>query len=517
MTSNAADQRFPALPDFDAEDRAVQLERIVLGKLLTATNAAEHLGLLTVEDFIIAAHQHIYAAIIAHADPAVDNNKVLEDVLNIRAVRACGDPVLYLSRLRNEGVDAVGTYGFHADRLRKASFLRSIRKAAEDAYRAAEQGDADTAITTLTQVVAKAENAEDGTDSNPMASWLPVDLTPVLNGSRTQPVPELGRRQDGVRLFYRGKEHSVASEPECGKTWWLLLQVMTVLQEGGRVVYVDFEDDEDTIVGRLMLLGCLPTHLTPATFRYIRPEVKPTPAALRAQLTFGPDLGPDLVVYDGVTEGMSLLGIEINDQESAAEWRRVFVKPALRKGAATISTDHVVKNKDARGRFAIGAQHKLAGLTGVMFLMESVRPFGNGIKGTSRVLISKDRNGGLREFGRVLDSGLTHIGDLVGDATGEGAPLWQFFAPYEEPAPAEAEANIASGGPPENLRSAVDAVIAYLAEHPNVSGRIVRANVEGRSATVGKALDWLASNGRAVTEDGPKNSTLYTLVEPVAA
>jgi hypothetical protein len=217
------------------------------------------------------------------------------------------------------------------------------------------------------------------------ASWIPVDVTPVLTGERKRVVPELGQRQDGVPLLYRGKEHAVASEPEAGKTFWVLLQVHHVLQAGGRVVYVDFEDDEGTIVGRLVELGCPPGLLGMETFRYVRPEERPRPEDLEALFTFGPELGPDLVVYDGVTEGLGLLGLEVNSQESAAEWRRLLVKPATRTGAATLSTDHVVKNREARGRFAIGAQHKLAGLTGVMFLMEAEKPHGVGLKGRTRV------------------------------------------------------------------------------------------------------------------------------------
>jgi hypothetical protein len=512
VPTNAADQRFPALPDVGADDGPAHLERLVLGKLLTMPNAGECLNQVTLDDFAVPGHKHIFAAISAHTEKSVDNAKVIEDLINVRSVQAFGDTVLYLSRLRNEGIDAVGTFGFHAGRMRQAGQLRAIRDAAEAAYRAAEQGDHAAAVAALTSVIpSDDEGVERG---NPMSSWRPVDITAVLDGTRVQPVPEIGRRQDGVRMFYRGKEHSVASEPECGKTWWLLLQVVDVLIEGGRVVYVDFEDDENTIVGRLLMLGCLPTHLSPATFRYVRPESKPTPAALRALITFEPEVFADLVVYDGVTEGMSLLGIEINDQESAAEWRRIFVKPALRKGAATVSTDHVVKNKDARGRFAIGAQHKLAGLTGVMFLMESVKPFGDGIKGSSRVLISKDRNGGLRKHGRVLESGLTHIGDLVGDAISEGSPSWRFFAPHEERTVEElADEGSEPGRPPADIRGAVDSVAKYLADHPGSSGRVVRANVGGRTTSVTAALDWLASNGHAVETVGDRRAVLYTLVD----
>ncbi|WP_328366217.1 hypothetical protein [Micromonospora zamorensis] len=343
------------------------------------------------------------------------------------------------------------------------------------------------------------------------SSWVPVDVGPVLRGERKRVVPELGQRQDGIPILYRGKEHAVASEPEAGKTFWVCLQVMAVLEAGGYVVYVDFEDDESTIVGRLLELGCPPEWLGPDRFRYVRPETEPRPEDLAGLFTFGPELGPDLVVYDGVTEGLGLLGLEVNSQESAADWRRLLIKPALRTGAATLSTDHVVKNKEARGRFAIGAQHKLAGLTGVMFLMECERPHGRGLKGRTRVLISKDRNGGLRQAGKPTDQpGITHLGNLVSD--GETEPSsWTFFPPYEERG--QEEAHDGKPRPPAQIRLTVPKVKDYLVQHPRSSTKTIKANVEARGARVDEALEWLVSNGLAVVEAGARNAKLHSLVD----
>ena len=54
----------------------------------------------------------------------------------------------------------------------------------------------------------------------------------------------MGRRNDGVGLFYPGKVHTVSSESEAGKTWLLLSVVLDELGRSNAVVYVDFEDDE---------------------------------------------------------------------------------------------------------------------------------------------------------------------------------------------------------------------------------------------------------------------------------
>jgi hypothetical protein len=92
--------------------------------------------------------------------------------------------------------------------------------------------------------------------------------------------------------------------------------------------------------------------------------------------------------------------MEIGENDDAPLWRLALIKPALRIGAATLSTDHVVKNREARNGYAIGGQHKKAGLTGVLFELVNIKPFGKGMLGHSKLIVHKDRNGDLRQHGR---------------------------------------------------------------------------------------------------------------------
>jgi hypothetical protein len=68
-----------------------------------------------------------------------------------------------------------------------------------------------------------------------------------------------------------------------------------------------------------------------------------------------------------------------------------------RAGAAVNLIDHVVKDKDSRGRYAIGAQHKLAGVD-VAYRLEVVHPFGRGREGLIKVAVTKDRPGFVRQY-----------------------------------------------------------------------------------------------------------------------
>lgn len=342
-------------------------------------------------------------------------------------------------------------------------------------------------------------------------SWAPVDITSVLSGEHRQVVPELGRRSDGIRILYPGKEHAIASEPECGKTWWVMLQVKSVLEEGGCVVYIDFEDDEGTIVGRLMSLGIDHDLLKPDRFRYVRPDVRP-PAGVVARLcTFGDDFAR-LVILDGMTEGLGLMGLSALDQEAIVEWRKTFVKPAMRGGAATLTTDHVVKAADNRGRYAIGAQHKLAGLNGVMFTMSAYKPFGQGLDGISSVFITKDRNGGLRRQGKQAE-GITEIGALHGVCS-DGRNKWSFRPPLDK-APAQGVERYP--GLDKKFHSFVKPVLEYIKANQNHSYTTIRENVKGSNAAIGTVLRWLTDKQALATQSGQGGGRLYALDTFVAS
>jgi hypothetical protein len=252
-------------------------------------------------------------------------------------------------------------------------------------------------------------------------SWQPVDLGAVLDGTYERPTASIGHRSDGTALLYPGKEHSVFGEPEAGKGWFILHVAADELARDGTVLYVDFEDDEGTVVGRLHRDLGVPADDIKARFFYVRPDGP----GVNAYPKLLDKTNPSLVILDGVTEGYGLHGWQIKENDDSPRWRAAFVKPAMRRGAATLSTDHVVKNKEARNGFAIGGQHKKAGLTGVLFELINLEPFGKGLKGRSRLVIHKDRNGDLRQHGVPDEKNprITVFGDLTLDAR-EGLGLF---------------------------------------------------------------------------------------------
>ena len=191
-----------------------------------------------------------------------------------------------------------------------------------------------------------------------------VDLAAVLEGGCVSNPPALLTRTDGRQLLYQGKLHLLYGEPESGKSWAALIAVAEVLGAGGHALYIDFEDNAEGIVGRLVALGVKPEVIV-ERLTYIQPSLPFTldaEALLRSRFeTLGP---PAIAVIDGLTEAMALANLNPNEGTDVSRYYAGLPRALTRTGAPTAILDHVVKNGRDRGRWAIGSVHKLAGIDG---------------------------------------------------------------------------------------------------------------------------------------------------------
>jgi len=345
---------------------------------------------------------------------------------------------------------------------------------------------------TLTAPGGAPDQAPPGEDRPARRSWRPVDLGPVLDGTWRRPEPTVGHRDDGKGLFYPGRVHVVAAEAEAGKTWFALAAIAAELALGNACLYLDFEDDEGGIAGRLMTMGC-DREAIRKQFAYIRPE-DPVGGLGRADLEEAiADLAPTLAVIDGVTEAMTLHGLELKDNTDVAAFGRMLPRWIAARGPATVALDHVVKDREARGGHAIGGVHKLNGLNGAMYLLENKTPFGVGLTGRSRVLIRKDRPGQLRRHGTPSHDGLVWYADLEVRSHGED------FAETSLPAPAAGPAGVFR---PTAIMTAISN--ALTAAPAGLSKNAIEGAVTGKATTVRYALELLVSEGYvAVERRGP--------------
>ncbi|WP_406199439.1 DNA primase [Streptomyces europaeiscabiei] len=250
-------------------------------------------------------------------------------------------------------------------------------------------------MTTADDILGSAGVTDPGSDRKPCTSWRPVDLSSVLDGTHKQPVPTVGARDDGVGMFYPGRLHTVSSETEGGKTWLLLWTAVQELAKGNHVVHIDPEDDHVGTVGRLLLLGAKADDIR-ERFHYIRPEEALTDVARGELHQLLMDTKPTFSVLDGVTEAMVMHGLNPLDNADCAKFGRILPRPIASYGSAMVAADHVTKSSEGRGRYSIGAVHKLNGLNGAAYTLENRVAFGVGRTGRSTLLIAKDRPGQLR-------------------------------------------------------------------------------------------------------------------------
>lgn len=342
------------------------------------------------------------------------------------------------------------------------------------------------------------------------ATWKPVDLGPYLRGEIVMEEPSLGlARADGLRLIYPGKEHTVIGEMECGKSWFCAASAAAEIYRGNRVIYIHFEEAVPTdVIGRLQALG-IRDDLILEHLAFIGPNEPVDKFVLAALL----QVPPTLVILDGVNEAMSLHNQAIRDEDGAASFRKVLVKPFTRVGAAVLGCDHVVKDREKRGRSPLGSIHKGNGLDGVLIALENKEPFGRGEKGRSSVYITKDRPGFLRQNGRAVktEPGKTFMGSLIVDDTRTYVDYLDLV--FLEPQDQAKDTEPVKTQDQQDDERVLSVVLDLTSRGQQATGRAVRTQTGISKDRTADALTRLVIAGKLGSASGPRNATLFTVLE----
>lgn len=276
----------------------------------------------------------------------------------------------------------------------------------EDWYTAhlRDQDALDASLASLATYTPPAEPPPDD-DGEDHTTYWPVDLAALFRDGYEPQQPELHPRADGQPLLYRGKCHACNGEGESGKSWFLLIACLQAIRNQEHVLYLDYEDVADTTVTRIMALGAT----TDEVVKYLH-YMQPTEATFtrsQAGIRYTPAFGdlhtiidrhqPALVVIDGVTEVMWQHNLDPNKNGEFTVFHDNFTRPLARKGPACAYIDHVTKDKESRGKYAIGGVHKFNVIDGAVFSFQPLSPFGVGRHGSSRINVQKDRPGQLRQ------------------------------------------------------------------------------------------------------------------------
>lgn len=341
------------------------------------------------------------------------------------------------------------------------------------------------------------------------ASWAPQDISDVLDGTFEPVEPEVLEREDGQALLYPGLVHSMHGESESGKSLVAQYTCAVEIQAGETVTYIDYESDRETVVGRLLLMGCSVEEIRDG-LSYVHPEddygsTSQERAAFEALL----QTRPTLVIIDGVTDSIGQAGLSSIDNDDNARWMRTLPRRiAKRTGAAVVLIDHVTKSAEGRGRFAIGGQAKMAGLDGAAYVVDVISPAGKGQIGRLTLRIAKDRPGGVRgACGEPRKSDRTQeAAVIVIDGTVDGQIGVRVKAPEELADPASIERRRQS-----KTAGIMRVLIDEITTHPGATQNSLLSAAGGNKADASAALRALIENGYVRTELGERNSHRHHL------
>lgn len=330
------------------------------------------------------------------------------------------------------------------------------------------------------------------------SSWKPVELKDYYDGLFQAPIATILKRSDGHGLIYEGRVHSIYGESESGKSWIAQIATAEMLKNDKKVIYIDFESDAIDIVNRLKALGVSRANLL-QYFTYIRPEGARDTDDPYWQAILEPQ-SATLIVIDGVTESLTMWGGESKDNDAITRWMRLFPRTvAMASGAAVVLIDHITKNAETRGRFAIGGQAKLATIDGAAYLVEPLEALAPGRTGTLTMRVTKDRPGFVRKIaGMWRKSDRTQEAAIFTIDSTRAQMQYVIGVPLAED---EFEAN-------KEFKK-VKEIAEFIHNHPGCTRRIIQEGVSGSKEVIGDRIADLITAGWIENKGNDRSFILY--------
>jgi hypothetical protein len=334
------------------------------------------------------------------------------------------------------------------------------------------------------------------------SSWRPIPLEgPVEDDT---PPSVLAIEGTSRHLLYPGSTNSIYAESESGKSLLAIVAAREVIERGGRVLWLDYEDTARRFRSRLDSMS-VPRELW-SSIDYVNPAhalwSTKTNASTVAHADFVEMLRRgryELAVVDTMTGAMSVEGLDPNVGTEVEQLYRVLTGEIVKTtGAAVLVLDHVPKSTEAK-RYAIGSERKLSGITGASYVLEVTRPWsralgGEPVYGAAELKITKDRPGYVRG-GR---SELSTVASIEVTADPDGGLRIRVVDPRDT-VPV----------PPIEL---VTKIVDHLRRFPGTSKSALETELGGKANTVRAARDWLVDRG-AITVEARGNGSYLSLNE----
>lgn len=323
-----------------------------------------------------------------------------------------------------------------------------------------------------------AEPPQNGTGDKD--SWQPILLTSLPEHPPVQPT--LG----GLGFVYPATRHVFSGPQESAKTLAAYaVAIQVVRNDGGPVILIDFEMGSYNARNRLRELGATEHDL--AQIPYLEPHEPATETRIGTLAA----LNPQLVIIDAAAGAYDLQGLDDNKRQDVGKISRLYVDRFWKHGIATIFLDHVVKNTETRGKYAIGSERKVGG-TEVHLGFEVITPISRGSRGLYKITTHKDRGGYLKR-GVLAEMSLESDPDTH-------RITWEFK-------PASSTDDEHPWMPTKQMQK-VSALLAIQTEP--VSRNQIVAEIGGRKDYTLKALDHLCRLGYATETDGPRNAKMVS-------
>lgn len=321
----------------------------------------------------------------------------------------------------------------------------------------------------------------------PTSSWSPIGL--VALGDSPPPEASIGG------ISYPGSLVLFFGEPESVKTWANLVLCLEEIRKGETTLWVDFEMTPRTILGRLRDLGATDEEV--ARFLYVQPSEPIGDPHVHATVSQILEThSPTLCVVDAMAGAFALHGFDGNVAADVERFYGSLVALLRSGGAAVHIIDHVVKDRENRGRWPIGSQRKLGGCdVGLSVEMIQGKPFGRGLSGVAKLKVAKDRHGALA---RPYAAELTLSSD--GDT---GLVTWAITMSQDN-------------GEAWRPTIYMDKVLDYLSRQGEpVMRSDIPAGVGGKRDVILKAINYLLADDKLVEIPGAGRGKLLTLAPKV--
>jgi hypothetical protein len=315
-------------------------------------------------------------------------------------------------------------------------------------------------------------------------SWRPIDL--VAREAEPPRAPEI------IDLLYPKLNHLVSGETESAKSWLAAAAAAGELEAGQGVLWIDGDDvGGGAMLERLRALG-VNDEAIGRLFGYVAPEEHLTEERRADLLERMQADSCRLVVFDGFNPLLQLHRLNPNEGTDVEAFYR-HIDPFRKTGAASVLTDNVVKNREARGRWAIGSERKKSKAE-VHLGMHALVTLVRGGTGRFRIDVHKDRPGHLQR---------PTAGIFVLESDGD-ACTWR-IDPDQSYNP-EGEFR------PTNLMEKVSRLLERQLEA--VSRNQIEQAKLGKAEYVRVAIDCLIAEGYAVEIPGARSAKLVQLRRP---